>query len=45
MPNELKKFDSCNATIGYLASPNLKDTIIVNLVGEYGHSGIVKVWE
>jgi hypothetical protein len=45
MPDELKKFDSCNATTGYLASPRLKDTIIVNLVGEYGDSGIVKVWE
>jgi hypothetical protein len=45
MPDELKKFNSCDAATGYLASPRLKDTIIVNLVGEYGDSGIVKVWE
>lgn len=44
-PEELKKFDSSNRTKGYLTSPNLRDTIIVNLVGEYGHSGIVKVWQ
>lgn len=45
MPDELKKFDSCNATMGYLAAPHLKDTIVVDLVGWYGHGGVVKVWE
>jgi hypothetical protein len=45
MPAELKKFDSSDAVWGYLTHPDLKDTIIVSLVGQYGDSGIVKVWQ
>jgi hypothetical protein len=45
MREELKKFDSSDAVWGYLASPNLRDTIIVSLVGEYGHAAFVKVWQ
>jgi len=42
---ELKKFDSSDAIRGYLRSPILKDTVIVDLVGENIHSGIIKIWE
>ena len=43
--DELKKFDSCNATRGYLRYPKLKDTIIYYLAGENVHSGIIRVWD
>ena len=43
--SELKKFDSSDAIWGYLKSPILKDTVIVDLVGENIHAGIIKIWE
>lgn len=43
--DQLKKFDSSNLTQGFLKYPNLRDTIIVNIVGENIHSGVIKIWE
>ena len=43
--SELKKFDSSNINRGYLKEPDLRDTIVINLIGENIHSGIIKVWQ
>lgn len=43
-PEELKKFDSANNSWGYLKSPYLSDTIILDIGGENIRSGLIKVW-
>ena len=43
--SELKKFDSSNINRGYLKDPDLRDTIVINIIGENIHSGIIKVWQ
>lgn len=42
---ELKKFDSSSSTRGYLKYPDLKDTIIMEIIGKNIHSGIIKIWQ
>lgn len=42
--DQLQKFDSANASWGYLKKPELPDTIILNINGENIHSGLIKVW-
>ncbi|MEJ7740171.1 MAG: hypothetical protein WKF97_22345 [Chitinophagaceae bacterium] len=43
-PGELNKFDSANNSWGYLKSPYLKDTIILDIGGENISPGLIKVW-
>lgn len=42
--DQLQKFDSSNASWGYLKKPQLNDTIILDIMGENIHSGLIKVW-
>ena len=41
---ELAKFDSSNASWGYLKLPRLKDTITIKLFGENNRKGTIKIW-
>ncbi|MBZ5858557.1 hypothetical protein [Flavihumibacter profundi] len=43
--DELIKFDSANASWGYLKHPEITDTIILIIRGENVHSGNIKVWQ
>ncbi len=43
--SELKKFDSFSMTKGYLKIPSLSDSIIVDIIGENIHSGIIKIYQ
>lgn len=43
--DQLSKFDSSNASWGYLKSPQIKDTIILIVRSESTNSGIIKVWQ
>lgn len=42
---ELIKFDSFDMMHGYLRTPDLQDTIIVDIVGENINSGIIKIYQ
>lgn len=43
--DQLTKFDSSDASWGYLKEPALHDTIILIIGGENIKSGIIKVWD
>jgi hypothetical protein len=43
--DQLEKFDSSDLVRGYLKSPNLSDTIIVNINAENNKTGIIRIWE
>jgi hypothetical protein len=43
--SELKKFDSSNASWGYLSSPKLRDTIVLDIYGEKKQHGTIEVWQ
>lgn len=43
--DQLMKFDSSGKVRGFLKQPFLKDTIVVQIIGEKIRSGIIKVWE
>ncbi len=42
--DQLQKFDSSNASWGYLKHPFLPDTITLDIMGENVKSGLIKVW-
>lgn len=43
--DQLKKFDSCGATNGFMKHPVLNDTIIVKIIGLNQRGSCIKIWD